>query len=106
MEHLTPTELIQLILDWNHTMKARGKRVGSTYDLSREVKLYHQVHRQGVPLSYGQAAGLRGSIRGFHIDSWAAEHYPALKGIAPPPPAPEPVEEEGFAFQSDDELDG
>jgi hypothetical protein len=108
MAALTGAQRIQLILDWHYNMKARGKPVANRFRTDLQASCYHQLHTKKTPLTPRQLAAQDKTIRDWHIDTWAAEHYPALKGVAPPPPPPPaPTEEEdvGFAFQSDDELD-
>jgi hypothetical protein len=105
MASRTPGQQIQLILDWHHAMKAKGKPVASSFDPTVVARWYHQLH-SGVPLTRKQMAALDNIIRKWYIHTWAAKNYPAQKNRAPaPPPAESPVEDVGFAFQSDDELE-
>ena len=109
MASRTTAQKIQLILDWHHAMMAKGKPVASRFDPTMVARCYHQLHSAGVPLTHVQVAALDKIIRKWYIHTWAAKNYPAQKNSAPAPPAPPapPVEEEeGFAFLSDDELDG
>ena len=108
MASRTTAQQIELILDRHHAMTAKGKPVASSFDPTMVVKFYHQLHSEGVPLTCRQVAALDSIIRKWYIHTWAAKNYPAQRNRAPPPPAPpaEPVDDVGFAFQSDDEADG
>ena len=108
MASRTTGQQIQLILDWHHAMKAKGKPVASSFDPTMVARCYHQLHSAGVPLTRRQVAALDNIIRKWYIHTWAAKNYPAQKNRAPAPPAPpaELVEDVGFAFLPDDEADG
>jgi hypothetical protein len=48
---LSPAEKVQLVLDWHHDMKVKGKPVASRFDTSIAAHYYHQS-KNGNPLSH------------------------------------------------------
>ena len=79
-------EKIQLMLDWHHDMVRCGKKVGQTFNMDMVDAYYRQVADRGSPLLPFQERKLDKIIRSFHVDVWAEENYPRLKGTGPAPP--------------------
>ena len=104
MATLSPAAKVQLVLDWHHDMKLRGKPVATRFDTTLAAHYYHQL-KNGTPLSPSQLSSLSNIIQRWYIHTWMDRNYPAAKGRAPPPAAPTAVEDNGFPFASDDELD-
>ena len=101
---LSPAAQVQLVLDWRHDMKLKGKPVASRFDTTIVAKYYHQL-RNGTLLSHSQLSSLSNIIHRWYTHTWMDKNYPAAKGRAPPPAAPTVVEDNDFPFASDDELD-
>ena len=99
--NLAPAAQVQLVLDWHHDMKLKGKPVARDFDPTNIEQYYHQLEN-GNPLSRSQLSSLGNTIHKWHMHTWMDKNYPSAKGKAPPPIA---VEDNGFPFASDDELD-
>ena len=98
---LSPAAKVQLVLDWHHDMKLKGKPVASRFDTTVAAHYYHQL-KKGDPLSRSQLSSLSNMIHKWHMHTWMDKNYPSAKGKAPPPTA---VEDNEIPFASDDELD-
>jgi hypothetical protein len=85
-------------------MKLKGKPVASRFDTTLAANYYHQL-KNGNPLSPSQLSSLSNIIHKWYIHSWMDRNYPVAKGRAPTPAAPIVVEDNGFPFASDDEMD-
>jgi hypothetical protein len=90
----------QLIRDFVWCMRQKGKAVGLNFDLKYVDEVYHAL-QQGGPVSTRQAQGLDRIIKGYYIEKWEAQNYPAWKDKAPAPAVPAAAE--GCAFVADDD---
>ena len=84
---------IQLMLDWHHDMVRSGKKVGQTFNMDIVDAYYRQVADRDSPLLPFQERKLDKIIQSWHVNKWAENNYPALKGNRAPP-----MEDGSFPF--------
>lgn len=91
---MSTAEMLTMVLDWHHKMKLKGHAPAWSFDPTLVYRMYHKYKATrsltSAELSalnnivYGKPSGRQG--KGWSIVTWAAEHYPEDRGIAPEPP--------------------